>query len=86
MGRTVPNFRMTLEAEIARWDRYRKSLRQDEREAFDRMMDACRLHASASGQAVRPEPIEAMLVSIMLEHQRRLESLEKLVKEGIKLR
>ena len=40
------------------------------------MMDACRLHSSASGAALRPEPIEAMLVSILLAHQRRLDSLE----------
>jgi tellurite resistance protein len=76
MGRTVPTFRAALENAIKRWDGYRRALRLEEREAFDRMMDACRLHSSASGQATRPEPLEAMFMSILLEHQRKLESLE----------
>jgi hypothetical protein len=76
MGRTVPAFRIALEEAIKRWDGYRRALRLEERNAFDRMMDACKLHSSASGQAVRPEPLEAMLVSILLEHQRKLEALE----------
>lgn len=76
MGRTVPTFRSALEGAIKRWDGYRRALRLEEREAFDRMMDACRLHSSASGQAMRPDPLEAMFMSILLEHQRKLESLE----------
>lgn len=76
MGRTVPPFRVALEEAIKKWDGYRRALRLEERNAFDRMMDACKLHSSASGQAVRPEPLEAMLISILLEHQRRLEALE----------
>jgi hypothetical protein len=89
MGRTVPTFRAALEDAIGRWDGYRRALRQDERKAFDRMMDACRLHSSASGQAARPDPMEAMFMSILLEHQRRLEALEAKVDrilEGMKRR
>lgn len=87
MGRTVPTFRAALEGAIKRWDGYRRALRLEEREAFDRMMDACRLHSSASGQAMRPDPLEAMFMSILLEHQRKLESLEAKVDrilEGMK--
>lgn len=87
MGRTVLTFRAALEDAIKRWDGYRKALRRDEREAFDRMIDSCRLHASAGGHAVRPDPLEAMFMSILLEHQRRLESLEAKVDrilEGMK--
>jgi len=76
MGRTVPTFRAALEDAIKKWDGYRRALRQRDQEAFDRMMDACRLHSSASGQATRPEPLDAMFMSILLEHQRKLEALE----------
>jgi len=76
MGRTVPTFRAALENAIRQWDGYRRALRQNDREAFDRMMDACRLHSSASGQATRPDPLEAMFMSILLEHQHKLEALE----------
>lgn len=87
MGRTVPTFRATLEDAIKRWDGYRRALRQRNREAFDRMVDACRLHSSASGQALRSEPLEAMFMSILLEHQRKLEALNAKVDrvlEGMK--
>jgi len=88
MGRTVPTFRAALEGAMKKWDGYRRALRMEEREAFDRMIDACRLHASAGGQATRPEPLETMFMSILLEHQRKLESLEVKVDrilEGMKL-
>jgi hypothetical protein len=84
LGRTVPTFRAALEDAIKRWDGYRKALRRDEREAFDRMLDSCRLHASAGGHAVRPDPLEAMFMSILLEHQRRLDSLEAKMSEVLK--
>lgn len=76
MGRTVPTFRSAIEETVRKWDRYRRALRREERESFDRMIDACRRHASASTQATRPRPLEAMFMSILLEHQRRLEALE----------
>ena len=62
MGRTVPSFRMALEMEMTKWAGYRKCLRSNEREIFDRMMDDCRIHASASGMAVRTNPIEAVIM------------------------
>ena len=86
LGRTVPTFRAALKAEIKRWDGYRRALRLGERDAFDRMLDACRLHASASGQAVRRKPLEAMFMSILLEHQRRLESIEAKLDEILKVK
>jgi hypothetical protein len=75
MGRTVPSFRIALEDAIKRWDGYRRVLRQSDQEAFDHMMDACRLHVMASGNATRPDPLEASLISILLEHQMKLETL-----------
>ena len=42
MGRTVPSYRQALEAEIARWDGFRKALRGKDIEAFDKMMNACK--------------------------------------------
>jgi hypothetical protein len=75
MGRTVPSFRIALEDAIKKWDSYRRALRQSDQEAFDRMMDACRLHVMASGNATKPDPLEAMIISILLEHQLKLEML-----------
>jgi hypothetical protein len=71
--------------EINRWEGFRKALRDKDLEAFDRMMNACRMHASASGMATRTILAEAMFMSILLNQQKELteirESLERLQKQ-----
>ena len=85
MGRTVPSYRQALEAEIRRWEGFRKALRGKDLEAFDNMMKACRIHASAAGMATRPVLTEAMFMSILLSQQKELmeirERLERLEKQ-----
>lgn len=84
MGRTVPSYRQALEAEIARWEGFRKALRGRDIEAFDKMMNTCRVYASAGGMATRAVLAEAMFMCILLSQQvelmeirERLEQLEK---------
>jgi hypothetical protein len=71
--------------EINRWEGFRKALRDKDLEAFDRMMNACRMHASAGGMATRTILAEAMFMSILLSQQKELmeirESLERLQKQ-----
>jgi len=75
---------MVLESEIAKWERFRKALRVEDAIAFDRMMNACRMHASAGSMATRPILFEAMVMSILLSQEKmimeivqRLERIEK---------
>jgi hypothetical protein len=85
LGRTVPSYRQALEAEIARWEGFKKALRGKELDAFDRMMNACRAYASAGGMATRPVIAEAMFMCILLNTQKELmeirERLERLEKQ-----
>jgi hypothetical protein len=85
MGRTVPSYRQALEAEIERWKGFRKGLRNKDAEAFDQMMNACRLFASAGSMATRPILLEAMLMSILLHQEKAIteirEKLDKLEKQ-----
>ena len=88
MGRTVPSYRQALEAEIERWKGFRKGLRNKDAEAFDRMMNACRLFASAGRMATRPVLLEAMLMSILLYQEKAIteirEKLDRLEKQLIR--
>jgi hypothetical protein len=88
MGRTVPSYRQALEAEIERWKGFRKGLRNKDAEAFDRMMNACRLFASAGSMATRPVLLEAMLMSILLYQEKAIteirEKLDRLEKQLIR--
>ncbi|MEM2108825.1 MAG: hypothetical protein QXL10_06060 [Candidatus Bathyarchaeia archaeon] len=77
MGKTVESYRMALEEEIRRWAGFAKALRTEDREAFDAIMDACRLYASAGSNATQPILFEPMVMSILLYQQKRLSRLEK---------
>ncbi len=85
MGRTVPSYRQALEREIERWKGFRKGLRNKDAKAFDRMMNTCRLFASAGSMATRPVLLEAMLMSILLHQEKAImeirEKLDKLEKQ-----
>jgi hypothetical protein len=85
LGRTVPSYRQALEAEIRRWKGFRKALRGKNLEAFDEMMKACRVYASAGGMATRQILAEAMFMSILLSEEKEImeirESLEQLEKQ-----
>ena len=77
MGRTVESYRMALEDEIRRWKDFAKPLRTEDREAFEALMDACRLFASAGSNATQPILFEPMIMSILLFQQKKLHRLEK---------
>jgi hypothetical protein len=77
MGKTVESYRLALDAEIQSWNGFARALRSDDRNAFEQIADACRNHASAGSNATRPEIFEPMMMSILLEQQKRLMRLEK---------
>jgi hypothetical protein len=76
MGKTVPSYRMALEWEIDKWRGFRKALAsEEEREAFDELMDMCRKYASESSCATNPIIFEPMVMSIMLAQHNQLREL-----------
>jgi len=77
LGRTVPSYRMKLENEIEGWKGLMKALPfNPDKEAFEELMNHCRRHAVAAGAAVRPIIIEAMFISILLEHEKELRMIK----------
>jgi hypothetical protein len=77
MGKTVPSFRMALEFEIDNWKGFRKTLQSDEeKQAFDELIDMCRNNGMASQNACNPVIFEPMVMSILLSHQKKLRKLE----------
>jgi hypothetical protein len=77
MGRTVESYRLALEDEFRRWRGFAKALRIDDKEAFDALLDACRLYASAGSNSTQPIIFEPMVMSVLLFQQKRLQRLEK---------
>ncbi len=79
MGKTVASYRMAVEEEIARWRGFEKALRNEDKEAFEALMDACRSYASAGSNAVQPVLFEPMVLSILLSQQKKIIKLEKVL-------
>ncbi len=81
MGRTVPTFRKALEKEIGKWRVFRKALRKDERNTFDKLLEDSKKYISAGSQAKRPDPFRTMIMSILLEQEKEIQSLKKRIDE-----
>jgi hypothetical protein len=79
MGKTIESYRMALEDEIRRWNSFAKALRTEDKEAFETIMDACRIFASAGSNATQPILFEPMVMSILLHQQKKLNRLEKVL-------
>lgn len=71
MGRTNPTYRDALSAIEDRWTPYRRTLRRQDRERFDRLFAYAREHADAAGTRNHRNPLVAALVGIALEQERR---------------
>ena len=79
MGRTVLPFSQVLEREYEKWKKFRRALRKEDQEAFDRLFDRARLHVQAAAYASHSWPLESILLSICLEHEKLIsEILDKL--------
>ena len=84
MGKTVPAYRLALEFEIDTWRGFRKALTSDEdKQAFEEIMDLCRLFASESSNATKPIIFEPMVMSILLGQQKRIRKLEHRVQDPV---
>jgi hypothetical protein len=77
MGKTVPSYRIALEDEICKWKDFRNALaNEEEKTAFDDLMDMCRNLASAGSCACNPIIFEPMAMTIMLAQQKKILKLE----------
>lgn len=79
MGRTEPTFRLILDGLEHEWNDYRRGLDARDAAAFDGVLRRARAHASASMNAARAVPLEAVFMSVLVEHEREIGELRKRV-------
>jgi len=58
-----------------RWQPFRRALRHDDQQRFDRLLTYARNHADAAGHLNHQSPVLPVLVTIALAQQRRLDEL-----------
>jgi len=73
MGRTIPTYRLHLESILNDWMDYRRALREKDRDAFDRLLNKARQHASAASYAAHIDPTVLAILSILLETEKEIE-------------
>jgi len=75
---------MKLEELIAELAPYRRALREEDRQAFDALMNKARRYASASGYQAPADPLDTAVLSMLLglekelaEMRRKMRSLQR---------
>lgn len=75
MGRTMPTFRRAIDSEAQRWNDMRRALGPEAQRAFDAVFQRARRHASAAGNQGALDPMDAIVMTVLVEHERELERL-----------
>ncbi len=77
MGRTNPTYRRWLERFEDDWQPFRRALRAEHREDFDRLFERAAEHASAAGYQNATDPGRALLLAILVSQERELRQLRE---------
>lgn len=67
---------MLLEATEDRWQDYRRALRHQDQQRFDALFEHAHAHADAAGYLNADNPMDPILLSMLLEQEKRLTELE----------
>lgn len=83
MGRTNPTYRDYLRQFEDDWQSFRRGLRREFERDFDRLFDRARNHADAAGYHNATDPDVALLLSVLLAHERELRRLREQTRESV---
>ncbi len=81
MGRTIPSYRIASEIEIWKWKAFRKLLDKQDRKVFGEMLSIPRLYNVAGTMACRPVLIQPILMSIIFQHYKQLDTIQRSVEK-----
>jgi hypothetical protein len=81
MGKTLPPFSQLIAYERRRWAPFKRALPKEDHAIFDRLFECAELHIQAGVMLSRPWPFETLVMAILLEQQKQLEQLERLLSE-----
>jgi len=80
MGRTIPSFRYHLEDIIAELQIFRRALYGEDKTTFDNLIEKARRHAPSCTIVPTSDPLNCILLSILIEQQKEIDSLKSLIK------
>ena len=78
MGRTIIPFnQLVQDIKQEDWGKFRRALRREDQERLDELFEMARHHAGPAAYASRPNPMEPILIGMLIELLKRLEALEE---------
>jgi len=80
MGRTVAPYSLVIEQVLSRFENFRRTLRREDREAFDELMRVARLQVQAGVMAQHPNAFDSMSMAMLIHLKRELKELKKQIK------
>lgn len=80
MGRTVPTYVQLISEQAAKWSKFRRALRREDQLHFDRLIASTRYHSPAGTFQTSDDPRESIVLSMLLDLQKRVAGLEARLK------
>lgn len=77
MGRTIPSWRMVVQAETAKLEKFRDFLPVDDKLVFHDLLLECRLYAPYASVMASPVKELPLLISMLFGQHKRILELEK---------
>jgi hypothetical protein len=81
MGRTVTPFSIVLGQEESRLKKFRRAMRAEDQRRFDELFEHVRRYIQAAMQAAAPEPMESVVLLMLIGMQKEIEELKARVSE-----
>ena len=76
MGRTVVPYSLVIEQVMHRFDNYRRTLRREDREAFDDLMRVAKMQVQAGVMAQHPNAFDSMSMAMLVQLKREINELK----------
>jgi len=83
MGRTIPSWRIVVEEELVKMDRFKQFLRAEDRAVFEDLLNQCKLYAPYAGCLASPVKEIPLFLSMIFAHHKKLAELERRMKEKL---
>lgn len=80
MGRTVMPYSLVIEQVLRRFDNYRRTLRRQDREAFDELMRVAKMQVQAGVMAQHPNAFDSMSMAMLVQLKREIDEIKKEIK------
>ena len=77
MGRTIPAWRMVVDAELERMKNFQEFLRSEDQIIFEDMMNQCKLYSSYASTLASPMKEVPLIISMLFAHHKMLWEHEK---------